>query len=172
MPLSIPPWLVASLSAFAAAILGAVLALRQGQEQHIWTARYEAYRDIISAVHDIYIWAESIYSDEKMLPSPGEPAGAPLHVRFKEAKYRLSAYSYAGHLLLSPKAQSVTETFLIDLGREQFRAENDPASRVRGPNSELSEHSEVISKRAQAFLDAFSTIARKDLLPFWRLRLA
>ena len=69
--IEIPVWFISFCTALLAAFFGSMLTIRKFKKEKIWQEKYQAYRDVLSALEAMLLWADETYCDQKMIPTKG-----------------------------------------------------------------------------------------------------
>jgi len=155
-------WFASLFSVLLAAFAGSWLALRKTKRERVWEARYEAYRQILSAIHDMRYWAEEAYSANLCLPSVGSEKLRSLAARFDEAKHELSSFVHVGELLIAERSREALEDLVTAISKEEFEFGDDPVSEADFPNR-YTDHCDRIRSIVSERLPGILELAKADI---------
>lgn len=162
---TLTPWiaLIPLVSVVVAGALGYALGLRRMKYERTWQARYETHQQILSALHDVYYWAEESYARHKMLPSVSSQKLDELASRFDDAKHRLSSCVHTGDLVVSAAFRELLQEILREIAQEEFRADEELTGDEESRDDELAEHYDRLRSIVSAHLDEVKKLARAQL---------
>tara|TARA_R110001583_G_scaffold49686_1_gene155511 strand:- start:1767 stop:2273 length:507 start_codon:yes stop_codon:yes gene_type:complete len=162
----IPMWFVSFCTALLAAFFGSLLAIKKFKKEKIWSEKYKAYQDVLSALEAMLLWANETYCHQKMIPTKGtqgiEGGNWP---SFSEARRVIAKTTRVGSLLLPTEVIDELEALESDLWNENFRADDE---RYYYPNTHeeseaIAEHADNVEKLIKPRLKAIIQHAKKDL---------
>ncbi|MFT4919815.1 MAG: hypothetical protein ACI8RU_002442 [Zhongshania aliphaticivorans] len=162
----IPMWFVSFCTALLAAFFGSLLAIKKFKKEKIWSEKYKAYQDVLSALEAMLLWANETYCHQKMIPTKGtqgiEGGNWP---SFSEARRVIAKTTRVGSLLLPTEVIDELEALESDLWNENFRTDDE---RYYYPNTHeeseaIAEHADNVEKLIKPRLKAIIQHAKKDL---------
>lgn len=162
MSQSLLSWLTSFAAQLAAAFIGAFWALRKYKKETMWQEKYNAYQEILAAIHNMKHWADETYSSCLCLPTIGEIEGKELHRGYAEARRCISKYIDIGKLVISDKVAEKLNEMNGLLWEEAFRFE-DEGMDDNNYSDELSRHAENVKKIIDGHLEEIITLSKKDL---------
>ena len=113
---------IALYTTVVAALVGSYLTFLTFKRQRLWHEKYQAYKEIISAVEDVRYWGNEENSSFHFLPSNGYPDGKTHYEFLSEALRKLQYYSNAGSIIFSDDFCILIENMLSEINNERFEA--------------------------------------------------
>ena len=155
-------WLLSLVTAIVAAFVGSTLALRKTKTERRWQAKYDAYQQILAAVEAMRYWAEECYASNLLLPAVSGEKLSELSNRYQEAKRELWGYVHVGELIISSASRQLLEEVLVEIGRQEFRFEDDSVDDAEIPAA-LAHHCDDIRTAVAKALPKLLQLARADI---------
>jgi hypothetical protein len=155
-------WAGTTVSTLGAAYVGLRLALQKSKSAKRWEAKYESYREILSAIHDMYFWASETYSSNCLLPSVGKDKLKELRAGFDNAQHKLWGFVHFGGLLISDSSREALKELLSALSQEEFRFESEAMDDDDLPN-EYTNHLERLRSIIDERRSGIERLAKADV---------
>jgi hypothetical protein len=154
------------LAAGAGAFVGSIFGLRRAKLERQWEAGYQACREILSAIHDMYYWAKEAESFTLALHSVGSKKLRELSTRFEEANHELSSFAHVGGLLISDQCRTALEDLVNAVAKEEFDFALDYIGEY-GIKVEYAEHCARIRNIIEERMPHIQNLMRAKLEPTW-----
>ncbi len=116
----------------------------------------------MSALHDIYFWADETYASYLCLPSVGADKLKDLSRRHDDARHELSSFLYVGELLISDRSRTALKELLVELSREEFRFWDDFCDDADFPDK-YSSHCDKVRSIIKEHLPRIQELAKADI---------
>lgn len=162
MSQSLFPLLSSIATPTIAAVLGYFFVLWKYKKEKMWQEKYNAYREILDAIHNMKHWADETYSSCLCLPTIGVAGEEEFHRGYAEARRCVSKYIDIGKLVISDEVAEKLSEMNGLLWEESFRFE-DTGMDDNNYSDELSRHAENVKKIIDGRLEEIINLSKKDL---------
>jgi hypothetical protein len=147
-------------SALVAAFLASFLSLRKFKKERLWQEKYEAYKEILTSIHEMRFWASENYASSLCLPTAGMTEET--WQLYSLSKKTLLKHIQSGQLLISDPVTEQLQALVSEIWNQEHSFQ-DTGTDEHNYHEELAKHAEKVGKIIDTYLAAIVQLSKSDL---------